>query len=89
VESMNTSDMQPRSLFLGQRGFKCCMSDARYPQNRDSLMKRLVALSNAMQFACCESRCASRGFYNPIRLHSTLQYVSPVAFEHANELKMG
>ena len=28
-------------------------------------------------------------FYNPIRLHATLQYVSPVAFEHANELKMG
>ena len=27
-------------------------------------------------------------FYNPIRLHSTLQYVSPVAFEHANESKM-
>ncbi len=27
-------------------------------------------------------------FYNPIRLHSTLQYVSPVAFEQANESKM-
>ncbi len=27
-------------------------------------------------------------FYNPIRLHSTLQYVSPLAFEQANELKM-
>ena len=25
------------------------------------MMKRLVALSNAMQFACCEARCASRG----------------------------
>ena len=28
-------------------------------------------------------------FYNPVRLHSTLQYVSPVAFEQANESKMG
>jgi putative transposase len=28
-------------------------------------------------------------FYNPIRLHSTLQYVSPVAFEQANQSKMG
>ncbi len=27
-------------------------------------------------------------FYNPIRLHSTLQYVSPVAFEQAHESKM-
>jgi len=27
-------------------------------------------------------------FYTPIRLHSTLQYVSPVAFEHANKSKM-
>ena len=27
-------------------------------------------------------------FYNPIRLHSTLQYVSPVAFEQADESKM-
>jgi putative transposase len=27
-------------------------------------------------------------FYNPIRLHSTLQYVSPVAFEQTNEAKM-
>jgi transposase InsO family protein len=27
-------------------------------------------------------------FYNPIRLHSTLQYVSPLAFEPANESKM-
>ena len=27
-------------------------------------------------------------FYNPIRLHSTLQYVSPVAFEQATHLPM-
>nr|WP_236065097.1 IS3 family transposase [Reticulibacter mediterranei] len=27
-------------------------------------------------------------FYNPIRLHSTLQYVSPLAFEHTSENKM-
>lgn len=27
-------------------------------------------------------------FYNPVRLHSTLQYVSPVAFEQASESKM-
>ncbi len=27
-------------------------------------------------------------FYNPIRLHSTLQYVSPVAFEQATESRM-
>ena len=27
-------------------------------------------------------------FYNPIRLHSTLQYVSPVAFEQATDSKM-
>ena len=27
-------------------------------------------------------------FYNPIRLHSTLQYVSPLAFEQANQPKM-
>jgi len=27
-------------------------------------------------------------FYNPIRFHSTLQYVSPLAFEQANESKM-
>ncbi len=27
-------------------------------------------------------------FYNPVRLHSTLQYVSPVAFEQANESQM-
>ena len=28
-------------------------------------------------------------FYNPIRLHSTLQYVSPLAFEQASESEMG
>ncbi len=27
-------------------------------------------------------------FYNPVRLHSTLQYVSPVAFEEANQSEM-
>jgi putative transposase len=27
-------------------------------------------------------------FYNPVRLHSTLQYVSPLAFEQVNESKM-
>jgi putative transposase len=27
-------------------------------------------------------------FYNPVRLHSTLQYVSPVAFEQATQLQM-
>jgi len=27
-------------------------------------------------------------FYNPLRLHSTLQYVSPLAFEQANESQM-
>ena len=27
-------------------------------------------------------------FYNPVRLHSTLQYVSPIAFEQANESQM-
>ncbi len=27
-------------------------------------------------------------FYNPIRLHSTLQYCSPLAFEQANQSKM-
>jgi len=27
-------------------------------------------------------------FYNPVRLHSTLQYVSPLAFEQANQSKM-
>jgi putative transposase len=27
-------------------------------------------------------------FYNPVRLHSTLQYISPVAFEQANESTM-
>jgi putative transposase len=27
-------------------------------------------------------------FYNPIRLHSTLQYVSPLAFEQATQSKM-
>lgn len=27
-------------------------------------------------------------FYNPIRLHSTLQYVSPLAFEQANQSQM-
>jgi putative transposase len=27
-------------------------------------------------------------FSNPVRLHSTLQYVSPGAFEQANETKM-
>lgn len=27
-------------------------------------------------------------FYNPVRLHSTLQYVSPVAFEQANDVPM-
>jgi putative transposase len=27
-------------------------------------------------------------FYNPVRLHSTLQYVSPIAFEQAKESKM-
>ena len=27
-------------------------------------------------------------FSNPVRLHSTLQYVSPVAFEQTNEAKM-
>ncbi len=27
-------------------------------------------------------------FYNPIRFHSTLQYVSPLAFDQANESKM-
>src|SRR5205807_5924681 len=27
-------------------------------------------------------------FYNPVRLHSTLQYSSPLAFEQANQSKM-
>jgi putative transposase len=27
-------------------------------------------------------------FYNPVRLHSTLQYVSPLAFEQASQPKM-
>ena len=27
-------------------------------------------------------------FYNPVRLHSTLRYVSPVAFEQANQSQM-
>ena len=27
-------------------------------------------------------------FYNPVRLHSTLQYVSPMAFEQTNKAKM-
>jgi transposase InsO family protein len=27
-------------------------------------------------------------FYNPVRLHSTLQYVSPLAFEQANQSQM-
>jgi len=27
-------------------------------------------------------------FYNPIRFHSTLQYVSPLAFEQGDESKM-
>jgi len=27
-------------------------------------------------------------FYNPVRFHSTLQYVSPVAFEHATPLPL-
>ncbi len=27
-------------------------------------------------------------FYNPVRLHSTLQYVSPVAFEQATQSQM-
>jgi transposase InsO family protein len=43
-----------------------------------------------------ESRAQARGtifeylecFYNPVRLHSTLQYVSPLAFEQAHESKM-
>ena len=28
-------------------------------------------------------------FYNPVRLHSTLEYVSPVVFEHVNQSEMG
>jgi putative transposase len=43
-----------------------------------------------------ESRAEARGaifeylecFYNPVRLHSTFQYVSPLAFEQAHESKM-
>ena len=27
-------------------------------------------------------------FYNPVRLHSTLQYVSPLAFEQVSESQM-
>jgi putative transposase len=48
--------------------------------NRRHLQTRQEARSAIFEYIEC--------FYNPIRLHSTLQYVSPVAFEQANESTM-
>ncbi|GAC1305066.1 MAG: hypothetical protein NVSMB27_43930 [Ktedonobacteraceae bacterium] len=38
--------------------------------------------------ANCYDNAAMECFYNPVRLHPTLQFVSPVAFEQANTSPM-
>lgn len=48
--------------------------------NRMSFQTRQQARSAIFEYLEC--------FYNPIRLHSTLQYVSPLAFEQASPSKM-
>ncbi len=48
--------------------------------NRTRFETRQQARSAIFEYLEC--------FYNPIRLHSTLQYVSPVAFEQATHLPM-
>ncbi len=48
--------------------------------NRVRFQSRQEARSAIFEYLEC--------FYNPIRLHSTLQYVSPVAFEQTNESQM-
>jgi len=48
--------------------------------NRVRFQSRQEARSAIFEYLEC--------FYNPVRLHSTLQYVSPVAFEDANQSKM-
>jgi putative transposase len=47
--------------------------------DRTRFLSRQEARSAIFEYLEC--------FYNPIRLHSTLQYSSPVAFEQANESK--
>jgi putative transposase len=48
--------------------------------NRVGFRSRQEARSAIFEYLEC--------FYNPIRLHSTLQYVSPLAFEQAHESQM-
>lgn len=48
--------------------------------NRERFQTRQEARSAIFEYLEC--------FYNPIRLHSTLQYVSPLAFEQAHETMM-
>lgn len=48
--------------------------------NRRRFQTRQEARSAIFEYLEC--------FYNPIRLHSTLQYVSPLAFEQAYASKM-
>ncbi len=48
--------------------------------NRVRFQTRQEARSAIFEYLEC--------FYNPIRLHSTLQYVSPLAFEQAHQTKM-
>jgi putative transposase len=47
--------------------------------NRVRYQTRQEARSSIFEYIEC--------FYNPVRLHSTLQYTSPVAFEQANSVK--
>jgi putative transposase len=47
--------------------------------NRVKYQTRQEARSSIFEYIEC--------FYNPIRLHSTLQYISPVAYEQANCVK--
>jgi putative transposase len=48
--------------------------------NRVRFQSRKEARSAIFEYLEC--------FYNPVRLHSTLQYVSPLAFEQAHETQM-
>ena len=48
---------------------------------RTHFVSRAQARATIFEFLEC--------FYNPVRLHSTLQYVSPLAFEQAFTPSMG
>jgi putative transposase len=68
----NASDNAAMESFFATLAKECT--------NRVRFQTRQEARSAIFEYLEC--------FYNPLRLHSTLQYMSPVAFEQANNSMM-